>query len=74
MASDEVNALKDVASKIDGLGDVGREIDNLKRAVESLTGEIKELRKFAELKDVLGDTNDNLAKIADELRKIREKE
>lgn len=74
MASDEVNALKDVASKIDGLGDVGREIDNLKRAVESLTSELKEVTKFAVLKDVLGDTNDNLAKIADELRRIREKE
>ena len=74
MASDEVNALKDVASKIDGLGDVGREIDNLKRAVEALTSELKEVRKFATIKDVLGDTNDNLAKIADELRKIREKE
>jgi hypothetical protein len=72
--SDESNAIKDVATKIDELGEVGREIDNLKRAVEALTGEIKELRKFAEIKDVLGDTNDNLARIADELRKIREKE
>ena len=72
--SDESNAIKDVASKIDELGEVGREIDNLKRAVEALTTEIKELRKFAEIKDALGDTNDNLAKIADELRKIREKE
>ena len=74
MASDEVNALKDIASKIDDLGDIGREIDNLKRAVESLTGELKEVRKFAEIKDVIGDTNDNLAKIVDELRKLREKE
>jgi hypothetical protein len=72
--SDESNAIKDVATKIDELGEVGREIDNLKRAVEALTGEIKELRKFAEIKDVLGDTNDTLAKIADELRKKREKE
>jgi hypothetical protein len=72
--SDESNAIKDVATKIDELGEVGREIDNLKRAVEALTGEIKELRKFAEIKDVLGDTNDTLAKIADELRKMREKE
>lgn len=73
MASDEVNALKDIAGKIDDLGDVSREIDNLKRAVEALTSELKEVRKFAEIKDVIGDTNDNLAKIADELRKIREK-
>jgi len=73
MASDEVNALKDIASKIDELGDVGREIDNLKRAVEALTGELKEVRKFQVIKDVLDDTNDNLAKIAEELRKIREK-
>jgi predicted nucleic acid-binding Zn-ribbon protein len=72
--SDESNAIKDVANKIDELGDVGREIDNLKRAVEALTSEIKELRKFAELKDVIGDTNDMLAKIADELRRAREKE
>jgi hypothetical protein len=72
--SDESNAIKDVASKIDELGDVGREIDNLKRAVEALTNEIKELRKFSELKDVIGDTNDMLAKIADELRRTREKE
>jgi hypothetical protein len=72
--SDESNAIKDVATKIDELGEIGREIDNLKRAVEALTGEIKELRKFAEIKDVLGDTNDTLAKIADELRKMREKE
>jgi len=72
MASDEVNAIKDVASKIDELGDVGREIDNLKRAVEALTSELKELRKFAELKDVLGDTNDHLAKIVEELGKLRE--
>lgn len=74
MASDEVNALKDIAGKIDDLGDVSREIDNLKRAVEALTSELKEVRKFAEIKDVIGDTNDNLAKIADELRRIREKE
>ncbi|MBZ0136849.1 MAG: hypothetical protein K8I27_10790 [Planctomycetes bacterium] len=74
MASDEVNALKDIAGKIDDLGDVGREIDNLKRAVEALTSELKEVRKFAEIKDVIGDTNDNLAKIVDELRKLREKE
>ncbi|MCB9931817.1 MAG: hypothetical protein H6841_00175 [Planctomycetes bacterium] len=73
MASDEVNALKDIASKIDELGEVGREIDNLKRAVEALTGELKEVRKFQVIKDVLDDTNDNLAKIAEELRKIREK-
>ncbi|MCG3182584.1 MAG: hypothetical protein ICCCNLDF_00648 [Planctomycetes bacterium] len=73
MASDEVNALKDIASKIDELGDVGREIDNLKRAVEALTSELKEVRKFQVMKDVLDDTNDNLAKIAEELRKIREK-
>lgn len=73
MASDEVNALKDIAGKIDDLGNVSREIDNLKRAVEALTSELKEVRKFAEIKDVIGDTNDNLAKIADELRKIREK-
>ncbi|MCA8910064.1 MAG: hypothetical protein KDB82_00045 [Planctomycetes bacterium] len=73
MASDEVDALKSIAGKIDDLGEVGREIDNLKRAVEALTGEMKELRRFAVLKDVLGDTNDNLVKIADELRKIREK-
>lgn len=73
MASDEVNALKDIARKIDELGDVGREIDNLKRAVEALTGELKEVRKFQVIKDVLDDTNDNLAKIAEELRKIREK-
>lgn len=73
MASDEVNALKDIASKIDELGDVGREIDNLKRAVEALTSELKEVRKFQVIKDVLDDTNDNLAKIAEELRKIREK-
>jgi hypothetical protein len=72
--SDESNAIKDVASKIDELGDIGSQIDYLKRAVESLTTEIKELNKFAVLKDVLGDTNDNLARIADELRKIREKE
>lgn len=74
MASDEVNALKDIAGKIDDLGNVSREIDNLKRAVEALTSELKEVRKFAEIKDVIGDTNDNLAKIADELRRIREKE
>jgi hypothetical protein len=74
MASDEVNALKEIAGKIDDLGNVGREIDNLKRAVEALTSELKEVHKFAALKDVLGDTNDNLAKIVDELRKIREKE
>jgi hypothetical protein len=73
MASDEVDALKNIAGKIDDIGDVGREIDNLKRAVEALSGEVKELRRFAVLKDVLGDTNDNLMKIADELRKIREK-
>jgi septation ring formation regulator EzrA len=73
MASDEVNALKDIAGKIDELGNVGREIDNLKRAVEALTSELKEVRKFAAIKDVLDDTNDNLAKIAEELRKIREK-
>lgn len=73
MASDEVNALKDIASKIDELGEVGREIDNLKRAVEALTSELKEVRKFQVMKDVLDDTNDNLAKIAEELRKIREK-
>lgn len=73
MASDEVNALKDIASKIDELGEVGREIDNLKRAVEALTGELKEVRKFQVIKDVLDDTNDNLAKIAEELRKLREK-
>lgn len=74
MASDEVNALKDIASKIDDLGDVSREIDNLKRAVEALTSELKEVRKFTAIKDVIGDTNDNLAKIVDELRKLREKE
>lgn len=74
MASDEVNALKDIASKIDDLGNIGREIDNLKRAVESLTSELKEVQKFAAIKDVIGDTNDNLAKIGDELRKLREKE
>ena len=73
MASDEVNALKDIASKIDDLGNVGREIDNLKRAVEALTNELKEVTKFAVLKDVLGDTNDMLAKVVDELRKAREK-
>lgn len=74
MASDEVNALKDIVSKIDDLGDVGREIDNLKRAVEALTSELKEVRKFAAIKDVIGDTNDTLAKLVDELRKLREKE
>ncbi|MCA8934671.1 MAG: hypothetical protein KDB68_00565 [Planctomycetes bacterium] len=74
MASDEVNALKDIVSKIDDLGDVGREIDNLKRAVEALTSELKEVRKFAVIKDVIGDTNDTLAKLVDELRKLREKE
>lgn len=74
MASDEVNALKDIASKIDDLGNVGREIDNLKRAVESLTSEIKEVHKFATIKDVIGDTNDMLGKVVDELRKLREKE
>jgi len=73
MASDEVNALKDIAGKIDELGEVGREIDNLKRAVEVLTSELKEVRKFQVMKDLLDDTNDNLAKIVDELRKIREK-
>lgn len=72
MASDEVDAIKDVAGKIDDLGDVGREIDKLKRAVESLTSEIKELRRFTVLKDAIGDTNDNLAKIVDEVRKMRE--
>lgn len=74
MASDEVNALKDIVSKIDDLGDVGREIDNLKRAVEALTSELKEVRKFAVIKDIIGDTNDTLAKLVDELRKLREKE
>ena len=59
---------------VEDLADISRDIDNLKRAVESLTGELKEVRKFAEIKDVIGDTNDNLAKIADELRRIREKE
>lgn len=72
MASDEADAIKKVADKIDDLGDVGREIDNLKRAVESLTSEVKELRKFSVLKDVLGDTNDTLAKLVDEVRKMRE--
>ena len=72
--SDESNAIKDVAAKIDDLGDISAQIDYLKRALEALTSEIKELNKFAVLKDTLGDTNDNLAKIADELRRIREKE
>jgi hypothetical protein len=73
MSKEVADAVKTVASKIGDLGNIGREIDNLKRAVEALTSELKEVKKFAEVKNAIGDSNDTLAKIHNELRQIREK-
>lgn len=71
--SDEAKAIKDVAREINELRDIGKQVDYLKRAVESLTGELKTLRDFKPLTDRLDKTNEHLSKIADELRRIREK-
>ncbi|MBK9973894.1 MAG: hypothetical protein IPP14_03875 [Planctomycetes bacterium] len=69
----EADAIKDVAREINELGDVGKEIENLKRALETLKDEIKDLKNFRPLTDRLDKTNEHLAKIAEELRKTREK-
>ncbi len=71
--SDESNAIKDVAREINDLADIGKQVDYLKRAVESLTGEVKEIKTFKPIADKLDKTNEHLGKIAEELRKIREK-
>lgn len=73
MANDEANAIKDVARELNDLGDVVDEVANLRKSVDSLTSELKEVRRFKELRDALDTTNKHLATIADELRRIREK-
>ncbi len=69
----EADAIKDVAREINELGDIGKEVDNLKRALEALKDEVKDLKNFRPLTDRLDKTNEHLGKIVEELRKTREK-
>jgi len=69
----EADAIKDVAREINELGDIGKEVDNLKRALEALKDEVKDLKNFRPLTDRLDKTNEHLGKIVEELRKAREK-
>lgn len=70
MASDEANAIKDVASKIDDLGNVGREIDQLKRAVDTVAGNLKDVGRVEREIDPLKRAVDSLAGELKELRKF----
>lgn len=73
MANDEANAIKDVAREINELRSISKEVVELRKSVDGLTSEVKEVRRFKELKDALDTTNKHLSTIADELRRIREK-
>jgi division protein CdvB (Snf7/Vps24/ESCRT-III family) len=72
--SAESDAIKDVAREINELRDISKQVDYLKRAVEALTKEVAEVKQFKPVADRLSKTNEHLAKIADELFRIRSKE
>jgi septation ring formation regulator EzrA len=70
MASDEANAIKDVASRIKDLGNVGSEIDKLKRAVETLAGNLKDVGRVEREIDQLKRAVEGLTGELKEVRKF----